>query len=61
LFDYVSDDDNIVDGKESVGYYVESGEIHSQFAEDARSDDHCCVVVDATDHGFHWKGQDEVR
>lgn len=60
LVDYVSDDDNIVDGTESVGDYVEPGEIDSQFAEDTRSDDHCCVVVAATDPCFHWKGQGEV-
>ena len=54
------DGDNIVDGTESVGDYVEPREIDSQFAEDARSGDHCCVVVDFTDHCFHWKGRDEV-
>jgi len=57
---FVSDDDNIVDGTESVGDYVEPGEIDSQFAEDARSDGHSCAEVEAAEHCFHWKGQDEV-
>jgi hypothetical protein len=36
LFDCVSEDDKIFDRKESVGDYLEKGEIDSHFAEDAR-------------------------
>jgi hypothetical protein len=57
---FVSDDDNIVDGTDFVGDYVEPEEFDFQFAEDAWSDSHSCAEVDAADHCFHWKGQDEV-
>jgi len=57
---FVSDDNNIVDGTESVGDYLEPGEIDSQFAEDTRSGGHSCAEVETADYCFHWKGQDEV-
>ena len=60
FFDYVSGDDNNVDGSDSDVGYVEPGGIDFQFAEDARSDDHCCTEVDAIDSCFRWKRQDEV-
>jgi len=48
------------DAKEWEGNYVEPRESDSECAEDARSDDHCCTEVYATDNFFHWKGRDEV-
>jgi len=60
LFDDVSDDDSIDDAKESEENYVEQRESDSECAQDARSVDHCCTEVYATDVCFHCKGQDEV-
>jgi hypothetical protein len=51
----VSDDN----GTECDYKYVEQTDCVSQCAEDATSDDCCCIEMDATDACFRWKGQDE--